>query len=34
MDTIQSIKDFLNKSSSFYSELVERKRRDMQIYSR
>lgn len=33
MDTIQSIKDFLNKSSSFYSELVERKRRDMQIYS-
>lgn len=33
METLQTIKDFLQKSSNFYSELVERKRRDMQIYS-
>ena len=32
-DTIKHIQDFLSKSSAFYSDLVERKRRDLEIYS-
>ena len=32
-ETISRIKEFLQKSSGFYTDLVNRKRRDMQIYS-
>ena len=32
-ETILKIKDFLQKSSQFYNDLVQRKRRDMEIYS-
>lgn len=32
-ETILKIKDFLQKSSQFYSDLVQRKRRDLEIYS-
>jgi len=32
-DQIKKIQDFLTKSSAFYSDLVERKRRDLAIYS-
>lgn len=32
-ETILKIKDFLQKSSQFYNDLVQRKRRDLEIYS-
>ena len=32
-ETILKIKDFLQKSSQFYCDLVQRKRRDLEIYS-
>lgn len=32
-ETILKIKEFLQKSSQFYSDLVQRKRRDLEIYS-
>ena len=32
-ETILKIKDFLQKSSQFYSDLIQRKRRDLEIYS-
>ena len=32
-ETISRIKEFLQKSSGFYTDLVNRKRRDMQVYS-
>lgn len=31
-ETILKIKDFLQKSSQFYCDLVQRKRRDLEIY--